>query len=175
MLISKAYAATESGGVFPPFDPSTFPSQLLWLGVTFGVFYYAVSRIIAPRIAGILEDRKDRISRDLDETQRLKAEADAAHAAYEHELAEAKRNAHEIAQEATDKAKKKAAAAREKVEDELASKLKDAEVRIGKIKSKALAEVGTIAEDTTETLVKELIGGRLTKAEIAKAVSAASK
>ncbi len=177
MFITQALAAEEAnaGGAFPPFDPATFASQILWLVITFGVFYMIMSRVIIPRLAGILEVRHDRISRDLDETERLKNEADAAHAAYEHELAEAKKNAHSIALEATEKSKAEAATAREKVEAELAEKMAEAEARIASIKAKAMAEVGTIANDTTSEIVKELIGGKLTKAEITKAVSASVK
>ncbi|MEM9330091.1 MAG: F0F1 ATP synthase subunit B [Pseudomonadota bacterium] len=178
MFISQALAATQEtadsgGGAFPPFDPTYFASQILWLVITFGLFYMIMSRVVIPRLAGILEVRRDRISRDLDETQRLKAEADAAHAAYEHELAEAKRNAHSIALDATDKAKAEANEAREKVEAELAEKMAEAEAHIAGIKQKALGEVGTIASDTTKEIVTQLIGGKLTKAEVSKAVSAA--
>lgn len=177
MFISQAIAAeaANTDGVFPPFDPTYFASQILWLVITFGAFYLIMSRVVIPRLAGILESRHDRITRDLDEAQRLKAEADAAHAAYEHELAEAKRNAHGIASEATDKAKQEAAAAREKVEAELAEKMAEAEARIAGIKAKAMGEVGTIAADTADEIVKQLIGGKLTKAEIAKAITAAGK
>ena len=177
MFITQALAAEEAtaGGAFPPFDPATFASQILWLVITFGVFYMIMSRVIIPRLAGILEVRHDRISRDLDETERLKNEADAAHAAYEHELAEAKKNAHSIALEATEKTKAETAAAREKVEAGLAEKMSEAEARIATIKAKAMGEVGTIANDTTSEIVNKLIGGKLTKAEIAKAVSSAVK
>ncbi len=177
MFISQAIAAeaADSGAAFPPFDPTYFASQILWLVITFGAFYLIMSRVVIPRLAGILESRHDRITRDLDEAQRLKAEADAAHAAYEHELAEAKRNAHSIASEATDKAKQEAAQAREKVEAELAEKMSEAEARIADIKSKAMGEVGTIAADTADEIVKQLIGGKLTKAEITKAITAAGK
>ncbi len=34
----------EHGGVFPPFDSSTYASQLLWLALTFGAFYLLLSR-----------------------------------------------------------------------------------------------------------------------------------
>ncbi len=180
MFISQALAATEEAtngapDVFPPFDPASFASQLLWLTITFGAFYFIMSRVIIPRISGILEVRSDRITRDLDETQRLKAEADAAHAAYEHELAEAKKNAHGIAMESTEKAKADSAKVREKVEAELASNLAEAEARIASIKAKAMAEVGTIANETTGEIVKDLIGGKLTNAEITKAVSSLVK
>ncbi|MBL4696015.1 MAG: F0F1 ATP synthase subunit B [Rhizobiaceae bacterium] len=181
MFISKALAATseaahgggtESGGNFPPFDPTYFASQLLWLAITFGLFYFLMARIVIPRISGILETRKDRISQDLDEAQRLKDESDHAHAAYEQELAEAKQKAHAIAQEAKDEAKAEADRDRGKVEESLAKKLSQAEAKITKIKDAALAEVGTIAADTAEVIVQELIGGKITKAELAKAVSA---
>lgn len=177
MFISQAIAAesAEAGGAFPPFDPTYFASQILWLIITFGAFYLIMSRVVIPRLAGILESRHDRITRDLDEAQRLKSEADAAHAAYEHELAEAKRNAHSIAAEATDKAKAEAAEAREKVESELAVKLAEAETRISSIKSKAMSEVSTIAGGTADEIVKQLIGGKLTKAEITKAITAAAE
>jgi F-type H+-transporting ATPase subunit b len=176
MFISQAMAATEEAtGVFPPFDPASFASQLLWLTITFGAFYMIMSRVVIPRLSGILEVRSDRITRDLDETQRLKAEADAALAAYEHELAEAKKNAHSIAMESTEKAKAESAAAREKVEAGLAEQMAEAEARIAGIKAKAMAEVGTIANETTSEIVKDLIGGKLTKAEVTKAVSSLVK
>jgi F-type H+-transporting ATPase subunit b len=82
--------AAHGGGAFPPFDPSTFPSQLLWLAITFGLFYLFLKRVVLPRVGGILEVRRDRIAQDLDQAARMKSEADAAVAAYEQELAEAR-------------------------------------------------------------------------------------
>ena len=177
MIISQAFAAdaAPSGGAFPPFDPTYFGSQLLWLAITFGVFYMIMSRVVIPRLSGILEDRRDRVMRDLDEAQRLSAEADAAEAAYEHELAEARKNAHSIALEATDKAKAEAAETREKVEAQLSERMAEAEARISAIKEKALGEVDAIAAETTETIVTELIGSKLTKAEVTKAIDAVGK
>jgi F-type H+-transporting ATPase subunit b len=160
---------------FPPFDPSLFPSQILWLVITFGVFYLLMNRIIIPRIGGILETRRDRISQDLDEAQRLKDESDAAYAAYEHELAEARERAHAIGQEAREKAKAEADAKREKVEAELAGKLAEAETKIGAIKQKALAEVDGIANSTASAIVSRLLGSTVPATAISRAVSAVAK
>jgi F0F1-type ATP synthase membrane subunit b/b' len=77
-----------------------------------------MSRVIVPRIGGILETRQDRIAQDLDKAHELKAEADAAIAAYEQELAEAKATANEIGNKARDAAKAAAEAERQKVENE---------------------------------------------------------
>lgn len=52
--------------------------------------------------------------------------------------------------------------------------LPGAETRIAEIKAKALADVGSIAEDTTAALVEQLLGAKATKAEIASAVKTAA-
>ena len=100
------------------------------------------------------------------EAQRLKEETDEAIAAYEQSLADAKNKAHGIAQEARDKSKAEADKAMEKVEADLAGKLEKAEEKIATIRKTAMAEVDQIASDTTEAVIKTLIGGRLAKEEI---------
>jgi F-type H+-transporting ATPase subunit b len=165
----------EAHGAFPPFDPATFPSQLLWLAITFGLFYLFLKRVVLPRVGGIIEVRGDRISRDLGEAARLKGEADAAVAAYEQELAEARKNANSIGQQAGDAAKAEAESSRKKIEAELDRKLGEAEARISSIKANAMKEVGSIAEDTASAIVEALVGGKASKAEIAAAVKSVAR
>jgi F-type H+-transporting ATPase subunit b len=162
--------AGHEGGAFPPFDSSTFPSQLLWLAITFGLFYLFLKRTILPRIGNIIDVRSTRIAGDLDQAARLKGEADAAVAAYEQELAEAKAKANAIGQQARDAGKAEADAARKKVEARLAKKLADAEASIASIKSRAMGEVGTIAEETSAAIIEQLIGGKVDKVSLAAAV-----
>ncbi|TCU19037.1 F0F1 ATP synthase subunit B [Rhizobium sullae] len=163
------------GGVFPPFDSSTYASQLLWLAITFAIFFLLMQKVITPRIGGILEQRHKRISQDLDEASRLKAEADADVAAYEAELAAARAKANSIGSAARDAAKAKAEDDRRAVEAGLSEKLKAAEGRIGEIKAKAFADVGAIAEDTAAAVIEQLIGGTTAKTDVAAAVAAAKK
>ena len=160
----------EGHGSFPPFDASTFPSQLLWLAITFGLFYLFLKKVVLPRVGGILEDRSARISSDLDEASRMKAQADEAVAAYEQELAEAKAKANAIGQQANEASKAEAEAARKKVEESLGKKLAEAEAQIATIKSNAMREVGSIAEETSAAIVQQLTGGKVDKAAIAAAV-----
>ncbi len=94
-----ATPASEHGGGFPPFESHTFASQLIWLALAFGLLYYLMDKIALPRIQAILHDRATRLSSDLDEAQRLKAEADAAGAAYEKSLSDAQAKAQAIALE----------------------------------------------------------------------------
>jgi hypothetical protein len=98
-----AHAAAEASGTFPPFDTSTFASQLLWLVIAFGITYYVISKIAGPRISGILEDRHDRIASDIAEAERLKRETDEAMETYEKALADARSRAQALASETRDK------------------------------------------------------------------------
>jgi len=163
----------EEHGAFPPFDSTHFPSQILWLAITFGVFYFLVSKMIAPRISGIIEARESRISSDLAEASRMKNEADAAVAKYEQELSEARAKSAAIAAEARDKAKAEADAERNKLEADLAKKISEAEQSIAEIKTRALAEVSTVAEDTAAQIVEQLTGVTVSKDDAASAVQAA--
>ncbi len=160
----------EAHGIFPPFDTTHYASQLLWLAITFGLFYLFLKNVVLPRIGGILEVRSDRIAQDLDQAARMKEESDAAVAAYEQELAEARTKAHGIAQQARDNAKAEADASRKTVESGLAARLTEAEARIASIKSSAMQEVGAIAEETSAAIVQALVGGNVDRASIADAV-----
>jgi F-type H+-transporting ATPase subunit b len=175
-----AHATTEAGGehggghsTFPPFDPSTFGSQLFWLVIAFGALYLVMKRVAIPRIGGILEERSNRIAGDLAEAARMKEASDAAVAAYEKALAEARANAHQIGQKARDAAKAEVDADRKKTEGALNDRLAAAETEIGKVKAEALSGVDQIARDAVETMVEVLVGSKVEKTQIAKAVEAA--
>ncbi|KKB84130.1 hypothetical protein VW29_12180 [Devosia limi DSM 17137] len=144
--------------MFPPFDPSTFPSQLLWLAITFGVLYVLMSKIALPRIGGILDDRKARIDADLAAADASRQKTDAAIAAYEAALAAAKAKAQGIANESRDAIQADIAAKRTAVETDLSAKVAEAEARIGKTKAEALTHVDEIATETAQTVVSQLVG-----------------
>ncbi|HVY51279.1 MAG TPA: F0F1 ATP synthase subunit B [Devosia sp.] len=143
---------------FPPFDASTFASQILWFVITFAVLYIVLSRVALPQVGSIIDKRRARIDGDLKEAERLKGETDKAIAAYEAALAEARRNAHGIAEETRASIRADIDAKRRAVEADLSQKVAEAEARIAADKSAALARVGEIAADTAAALVARLTG-----------------
>jgi F-type H+-transporting ATPase subunit b len=165
--------AEEAHGAFPPFEPSTYGSQLFWLLITFGLLYWLMSKVVLPRIAKTLEERDTRIAGDLATAGRLKGETDAAIAAYEQALAEARQRAQRIAQEARDQAKSAMDADRSRIEADLNARLEEAEGRIAGVKSQALANVDAIAKDAAGALVETLLGTGAAHSEVAAAVDAA--
>lgn len=159
--------------IFPPFDATTFSSQLFWLVITFAIFYWLMAKVALPRISGILANRQDRISGDIAEAEKAKADSEKAAATYEKQLAEARAGAFTIAEEARTKAKAEADARRASIESDLQKKLAAAEARIGEIKARALADVGSIAGEAAEAVVKSLADVNLNAGEVGEAVSAA--
>lgn len=156
---TEAHGGEEHGsGVFPPFDPATFPSQLLWLAITFGALYLLMSKVALPRIGGILENRKDLIDADLAAADASRQKTDAAIAAYEKALAEAKAKAQGIATQTRDQIQADLAAKRSAVEADLTAKVTAAEQRISATKAEALTHVDEIASETAQSVVTQLVG-----------------
>jgi F-type H+-transporting ATPase subunit b len=140
--------------------------------ICFGLFFMFLRRVVVPRIGNILNVRSTRIEQDLAEAAKLKGEADAAAAAFEQELAEARLKSNAIGQQARDAAKAEAEAKRKQLEGALEKKLAEAEARIAEVKTSALKEVGTIAESTASAILERLVG-KADKADVAAAVKAA--
>ena len=157
---------------FPPFNPATFSSQLIWLALTFGALYAIMKRVALPRIAEVIEERRDRIQRDLDAAERLKSETDKALAGYEAALAEAKTNAGGIAKQTRESLAGETDREKERVEAQIAAKLIDAEKRINAMKTAALAQVNEIALDTVGQVVAKLGGGDVSRDDIQRALAA---
>ncbi|MDR1366256.1 MAG: hypothetical protein LBJ03_04230 [Holosporales bacterium] len=59
----------------PQLDFTTFPSQIFWIVVGFGLFYVATSRIILPKIGSALEDRQKYVADFLNKATQLKDQA----------------------------------------------------------------------------------------------------
>ena len=171
-------ATTETGhggehgkdGAFPPFDTTTFGSQLIWLALTFGIFYYVMSKFALPRLANILETRRDRIANDMEEAERLKAKTDESVAAYEKALSEARSKSQSIATKAREEAQAELDAEKAETDKVLQAKIAEAEASISTMKSDALKEVDSIAADLTVSLVAKIIGDKITKTDAKKAV-----
>ena len=158
----KTGAHTEAdgghGGTFPPFDSSTFASQLVSLVIAFVALYLIVSRIALPRVGGIIDARQNAIEGDLAAAQKLKDESDVALKAYESELAAARSRAQAIGNETREKLNAAAEAERTALEAKLNAKLVDAEKQIAATRTAAMGNVRGIAADAATAIVQRLVG-----------------
>lgn len=156
----------------PQLDPATFAPQLVWLTICFIALYLVISRAALPRIGSVIQERQDRISADLAEAKWLKEKTDAAIAAYEQALADARGKAHGIAGQTRGELASRLAGEKAAAEQETSAKTAAAEAAIHQIRQKSLSEVERIATEATEALVEKLIGA---KADAAAAKAAVAK
>lgn len=170
-MATTAHTEVPGGhkGAFPPFNSQTFASQLVWLVIIFVLLYAIMAKVALPRVGGIIAQRQKHIDDDLAQAGAFKTQSDAAIAAYEKALADARSRAQTIASEMRDKQAAEAAARRKTLEDQLNTKLAEAEKTIAATKQAAMANVRGIAADATKAIVERLIG----KAPADSAVDAA--
>ena len=74
----------------PQFDVSSFPTQLIWLVISFVLLYVLMSRVALPRIGQVLEERQEKIDDNLDTAEQLRAETEADSETYEAALVQAR-------------------------------------------------------------------------------------
>jgi F-type H+-transporting ATPase subunit b len=172
-----AHSEADSGHhtVFPPFDSSTFASQLVSLVIAFVALYIIVSRIALPRVGAVIDARQSKIEGDLAEAQKLKDDSEGALKAYESDLAAARSKAQAIGAETRDKLNAASEAERKTLEDKLAVKLADAEKTIATTRATAMSNVRSIAADAAGAIVQRLTGTAPDSNAVASAVDASLK
>jgi F-type H+-transporting ATPase subunit b len=168
---AEAAHAVEKKAGLPQLNVDDFSPQLFWLALTFAALYFIMKRIALPRVGEVIEERRDRIQRDLDSAENLKGKTEKALASYEKALADARSNASGIARETRDRLSAEVDKEKAKVDAQIAAKIADAETRINATKTKALASVNEIAVEAAGAVLNKLIGETVSADEIKKAMA----
>ncbi|HWW48784.1 MAG TPA: F0F1 ATP synthase subunit B' [Xanthobacteraceae bacterium] len=173
---TKAHTETNGHSTsFPPFESSSFASQLVWLAISFVALYLIVSRIALPKVGGLIDARQRRIADDLAAAQRLRDESDSELKAYETELATARNKAQAIGAETREKLSAQSEQERKALEDCLAVKLAEAEKAVAATREAAMSNVRGIAADTAAALVTQLTGVQPDGGAVDRAVDASMR
>jgi F-type H+-transporting ATPase subunit b len=156
----------------PQFDPSTFPSQIIWLVITFAGLYWALTRFTLPRIAEILEARQSKIDDDLDRAADLELQAKEALATYEAAVEEAKAEAQGVVRQAVEEMAAEAEKRHGELAEKLAAEVAAAEARIAEAKEAALASVRQVAVEAARAATLRVIGVEVDEKRADAAVAA---
>ncbi|WP_193367352.1 F0F1 ATP synthase subunit B family protein [Pelagibius marinus] len=155
----------------PQLDPAVWPTQLIWLAITFIACYLVIWRIALPRIADVLEARQRKLDDDLKKATALKEEAETILAEYEKMRADAQASAHSVLQKAQDEMKAEAERQNSEVAAKLAKQTEEAEARIAEAKTAALSSLEGTVNEVVAAATEKLIGVKAGDQEIARAVT----
>jgi F-type H+-transporting ATPase subunit b len=162
-------AAHKEGG-FPPFDTTTFPSQLFWLAITFAFLFTVLWKLAGPKINAAITNRRGTINSAIAEAGKARAEAEAAQGQYEASLAAARARANALAEETRQKLNAEIAKAKADADAKAQDAMAQADARIAKTRETAKAAVSTAARDAAIAIVERLTGDKVTADEATKAL-----
>jgi F-type H+-transporting ATPase subunit b len=172
MMTDAAKAAGSSEPGLPQLDISTWPSQLFWLVVLFGVGYLVMAKIVTPRIGMVLEERRQTLDLDLAKARTASEDAAKIREKYESDLEKARNEASEFARNAAAEATKMAEEADAKTAKKLADKATKAEAKLVDEKNAALTNLTEVAAAAAVEAVATVAGIKTTASAAGKTAAA---
>ncbi|MDG1007438.1 MAG: F0F1 ATP synthase subunit B' [Alphaproteobacteria bacterium] len=154
----------------PQLDPSTFGTQLFWLGICFVALYGVMALIVLPRISSTLQARASQLDDDLAEAEALREKAETALAAYEEALAEARSRALTLAQDMRAEVQAETDRQKAALDAKLAEQAQAAEVAMTKARDAAMDGLSDAASALVGDVMDAIGTVKADDAAVAKAV-----
>jgi F-type H+-transporting ATPase subunit b len=152
-------AATEGGEEGGSFLVQPGIGLMIWTLVAFLITMWVLSKFAFPRISQALEERAEKVNNNIDESERLRAEADELLTEYRERLKEAREQADDIiarARKASDAARSEATAEGKAKHDELvAAARKDIEAETRRSLDQIRKEVADLTVLATEKVARK--------------------
>ena len=162
-------AEHKSGG-FPPFEVSTYPSQIFWLTVTFVALLIVMWKVAVPKIGGVISDRKGRIQTELAKAEESRKAAEHAAAAYQAPILEARERARAASEATRTQMAHEFERAKASADTDAHRKTTEAQDRIAAMQRQARWHVTQAAEEAVVDIVGRLTGETVSRAEATAAV-----
>jgi F-type H+-transporting ATPase subunit b len=173
-MATETHGADAAATGLPQLDVASFPNLIFWLVLALVAIYLIVTRIVQPRIGGVLSERAGTITNDIAAAEEFKLKAKEAEAAYNQALADARAEAQRIVAEARAEIQADLDAASAKADAEISARAAESERRIGEIREGAVAAVREVAADAAREIVSAL-GVQADDKAVTEAVSARMK
>ena len=173
MLVNNAQSA-ESGGM-PQLNPEFWVSQIVWLVLTFGILYIVLSKLILPKISDNLESRKSQILENIENAETQREESEKKLKEFEKIILDSKIKAKNYFNDSRKKIFDDLNKKRETLESEINEEINIAEKEIINLKNNAPEKINKIAIETSNDLIKQLIGMEVNNSSISAIVEDLSK
>ena len=173
VLVQNVQSA-ESGGM-PQLNPEFWFSQIFWLVLTFGILYVVLSKFILPKISSNLEARKSQILENIETAEKQRKDSEIKIKEFEKIILDSRTKAKNLLNQARKKIFEDINKKREALENEINEEVKIAEKEILDLKNNAPKKINRIAIETSNDLVKQLIGMEVNNSSISAIVEDLSK
>ena len=173
LFLIEAFAA-KSGGM-PQLNPEFWVSQIFWLTISFGTLYIVLSKLILPKISNNLEVRKSKILENIEAAEKQRKESEEKIKEYNKIIQDNKIKAKNYYNQAREKILKDINKKKESLDSDLNEEIKKAELEIQDLKNKSPEKITKIAIETSNDLIKQLIGIEVNNSSISAIVEDLSK
>ena len=151
----KSVFGAEQG--MPQLNPEFWLAQIFWLILIFSTLYIAIWKVFLPKVTESIENRKLRVVNDLNETQKLKDNAEKKLAEYNKIIENAKKEAKKIVDENRRKLEKDIESKKKKFNEEIEKEINTIEIEIKNLKKSSIININKIATEISSELVKKIV------------------
>jgi|TARA_B100001765_G_scaffold22862_1_gene13037 F-type H+-transporting ATPase subunit b len=178
--LSIAYAfnlnwAFGAEGGMPQLNPEFWAAQTFWLILIFSSLYVIIWKLFLPKITNSIENRKLKIVNDLNETQKLKDNAEKKLQEYNKIIENSKKDAKKIIEDGKKKLNREIESKKQKFNEEIEKELTNVEKEIKNLKKSSMLVINKIAADISSEIIKQAIGTEINKSKLSAVVQDISK
>ena len=178
--LSIAYAfnlnwAFGAEGGMPQLNPEFWAAQVFWLILIFSSLYVIIWKLFLPKITNSIENRKLKIVNDLNETQKLKDNAEKKLQEYNKIIENSKKDAKKIIEDGKKKLNREIESKKQKFNEEIEKELTNVEKEIKNLKKSSMLVINKIAEDISSEIIKQVVGTEINKSKLSAVVQDISK
>tara|TARA_Y100000590_G_scaffold442328_1_gene570330 strand:+ start:206 stop:790 length:585 start_codon:yes stop_codon:yes gene_type:complete len=165
--------ASESG--MPQLNPEFWSAQIFWLLLIFSSLYLILWKIFLPKITDSIENRKLKVVNDLNETQKLKEDAERKLKEYNKIIEDSKIEAKKILESSKKKIEEDIKNKRITFDKEIGKEILSAENEIKILKKTSIKKINKIAIEISSDVIKEMAGTEVNGSNVAAIVEDISK
>ena len=174
LLLNTSQAFGAEGGM-PQLNPEYWPSQIFWLILIFSGLYIVIWKVFLPKISVSIENRKSRVVNDLNETEKLKENAEIKFKEYNKIIEDSKKMARKIVEDSKKKLDSDIKEKKKKFNEEIDKELLVTEREIESLKKSSISNINKIAIEVSCKMVKEIIKTEVNMSNVAAIVEDVSK
>ena len=175
VLVLNTNQAFGAEGGMPQLNPEFWASQIFWLILIFSSLYIIMWKIFLPKITDSIENRKSRIISDLNETQKLKENAEKKLREYNKIIDDAKKEAKKIIEDNKKKLENDIKSKKQKFNEEIEKELMSVEKEIKSLKKSSISSINKIAAEVSSEVIKQLVGTSVNMSNVSAIVEDISK